>query len=391
MSDLDFLRENPLFHELSEAQLLQVQAILQVVMVDEGETFIREHEVDDGIYLIKEGEVEVTKMDPKSGLSMHLATLTKGAVVGEIALLDNGLRSASVQATKPCHLLRLSSEQLGAISALNQATSAAPVEFSLYLLIVRNLAKGLGKRIRFTNDSIISALGNELEHARARLAIGNLLICTVCLLSFYIFVLQILSLLKVNFVSTSLVSAPLGIIFGISTFYFVVKTGYPLERYGVTLRNWRKSLTEAIIFSILFSPCIFFYKWILIKFNPAFAGHPFFELSLNQHLHDVSFSFYLLLVFLYVLFVPLQEFIVRGILQGSMQELFFSRYKVLLAIILSNVLFSTIHLHISLRVGLVVMLPGFFWGWLYSRHRTLVGVTVSHLLVGCCALISGIV
>ena len=35
-------------------------------------------------------------------------------------------------------------------------------------------------------------------------------------------------------------------------------------------------------------------------------------------------------------------------------------------------------------VAVVAFLPGLFWGWLYSRHRTLVGV--SHMLVGVWAL-----
>jgi hypothetical protein len=31
---------------------------------------------------------------------------------------------------------------------------------------------------------------------------------------------------------------------------------------------------------------------------------------------------------------------------------------------------------------LLVFVPGLFWGWLYLRHQTLVGVSVSHLLIG---------
>jgi membrane protease YdiL (CAAX protease family) len=30
----------------------------------------------------------------------------------------------------------------------------------------------------------------------------------------------------------------------------------------------------------------------------------------------------------------------------------------------------------------MAFLPGLFWGWLYSRHRTLIGVTISHILIG---------
>ena len=35
---------------------------------------------------------------------------------------------------------------------------------------------------------------------------------------------------------------------------------------------------------------------------------------------------------------------------------------------------------------MVVFVTGLFWGWLYSRQHSLVGVSVSHLLLGLTAL-----
>jgi len=94
----------------------------------------------------------------------------------------------------------------------------------------------------------------------------------------------------------------------------------------------------------------------------------------------------LVFISLYLLFVPLQEFIVRGVLQGSFQEFMQGRYKIFWSIVLSNLLFSITHLHISLLTTFIVFIPGLFWGWLYSRHRTLVGVIASHLIIGIWAL-----
>ncbi|MFQ6275716.1 CPBP family intramembrane glutamic endopeptidase [Coxiella burnetii] len=56
------------------------------------------------------------------------------------------------------------------------------------------------------------------------------------------------------------------------------------------------------------------------------------------------------------------------------------------AIIVSNFLFSFTHLHLAYAFAYAVLLPGLFWGWLYSRHKTILGVAVSHILIGIWAL-----
>jgi membrane protease YdiL (CAAX protease family) len=53
-----------------------------------------------------------------------------------------------------------------------------------------------------------------------------------------------------------------------------------------------------------------------------------------------------------------------------------------LAIVLSNLLFSITHLRISLSLAIFVFFVGCVWGWLYSRHQTIVGISVSHMILG---------
>jgi hypothetical protein len=91
---------------------------------------------------------------------------------------------------------------------------------------------------------------------------------------------------------------------------------------------------------------------------------------------------YLLELGIYVLLSPVQEFVARGVLQGSLQEFLTGRNGVLKAILISNLIFSTFHLFVSPYFAVAAFLSGIFWGWLYSRHRTLIGVSVSHILVG---------
>ena len=79
---------------------------------------------------------------------------------------------------------------------------------------------------------------------------------------------------------------------------------------------------------------------------------------------------------------PLQEFLVRGILQGTLEEFLIGKYRVLLAILISNLIFSFIHLPLSMFMVALTFFAGLFWGWLYSRQKSILGVSISHFILG---------
>jgi membrane protease YdiL (CAAX protease family) len=39
-------------------------------------------------------------------------------------------------------------------------------------------------------------------------------------------------------------------------------------------------------------------------------------------------------------------------------------------------------LYVSPGLALTAFVAGLFWGWLYARQRSLVGVSISHVLLG---------
>jgi membrane protease YdiL (CAAX protease family) len=49
-------------------------------------------------------------------------------------------------------------------------------------------------------------------------------------------------------------------------------------------------------------------------------------------------------------------------------------------------MFSVFHEHLGLAFSITGLLPGLFWGWMFSRQRTLVGVSISHAIIGTYAL-----
>lgn len=70
-----------------------------------GATIIKKGERGDVMYIVKEGTVEV-----RNG-RLILDTVGPGGVVGEVALIDSGERTASVVAKTDCRLLPINEEQ----------------------------------------------------------------------------------------------------------------------------------------------------------------------------------------------------------------------------------------------------------------------------------------
>ena len=89
---VDSLQQVPLFAGLDEAELQQVAALFKERRFPRGEVIIREGSEGAVFYVISSGEAEVNVG------GMPRAMLRPGDHFGEIALIDEGSRSATVTA-----------------------------------------------------------------------------------------------------------------------------------------------------------------------------------------------------------------------------------------------------------------------------------------------------
>jgi CRP-like cAMP-binding protein len=368
-----FLKNNSLFQDLTQEQTSQIVALMEVVQVEKGQYIVKEGDRSEELFLLQQGSAEVTKQDPESGHWHILGLLQAGDSIGEIALLDNEPRSASVRAVEDCVLYVLKIEDLESLSEM----PSLPAD-----VVKINLANVISHRLRHTNEITVKSLEGQLEEEKARFAMGTIVCWLLGGICVYVFALQVVSSLSKMAATTTMVSVPILIFFAVLTFFSIKESGYPFSRFGITTAGWKTSVSEAILFSIPVMGLIVLGKWLFIKFGTDLENVPLFYLGYSKQ----GISTLILTSLAYAVFSPIQEFIARGGIQSAFQELLISKHKSLIAIVLANLMFSMTHLHISTVIAIVVFVPGLFWGWLYHRHKTLIGVCVSHIIVGLFAI-----
>jgi signal-transduction protein with cAMP-binding, CBS, and nucleotidyltransferase domain len=118
--ELGVVRGFPLFSMLGPPVLEDLARSLARVEVPAGETITREGEAGDRFFLVEAGELEV------SVGGARVRTLGPGDGFGEIALLEDGIRTATVSATSPVTLYSLQRAPfLEAVTGSRQADRAA--------------------------------------------------------------------------------------------------------------------------------------------------------------------------------------------------------------------------------------------------------------------------
>ena len=89
--------------------------------VPTGEVIIREGDVADAFYVLREGEVDVSSRG-ETAQPRHLRTMSAGSYFGEIGLLERIPRTATVTALTACRLYRIEGEAF--IAALTSAAAS---------------------------------------------------------------------------------------------------------------------------------------------------------------------------------------------------------------------------------------------------------------------------
>lgn len=333
---------------------------------------VREGEPASELYALQSGRLEVLKRDPQTGREHRIAGIEPGRMVGEIGVLGGFPRTASVRALEHSRLVALEFQELRK-RAESDKRADAPLRRP-YQQIVSNVARLMSTRLR---DNAQAALVREVRAA----AMGQFLVNVLILLCVYVVLLSALPNVSRHLPnSTSFVSIPLQIVFAIGSWAFIKSTGYPLHLFGLSYRHALGSLIEATIFTIPFLGLITAVKWLVITIGSDSGAVPLFEHP--EPLVHLQAPGVAALFGVYALSSIVQELIVRCALQSSLQMFLTGPRARQRAILLSALVFSVTHLHMSPLFAMLAFVPGVFWGYLYARRPNLLGVSLSHTAVG---------
>jgi CRP/FNR family cyclic AMP-dependent transcriptional regulator len=98
---VEALRSVSLFSDLRQRELEQVAQLADEVDLPAGHVLMREGETGSQMFVIASGEARVERA------GREIARLGPGSVLGEMALVAEGPRTASATLTKPSHLFVL--------------------------------------------------------------------------------------------------------------------------------------------------------------------------------------------------------------------------------------------------------------------------------------------
>jgi CRP-like cAMP-binding protein len=120
------LAATPLFAGLAREALESLVERLSLVHLAPGEVLFREGDPGDALYVIAEGELAVQAEGPPR---VEMARLGAGAFIGEVALMTDQPRSATVTAVQDAELLRIDRATLAHVLAEHGEVLAAVLRF----------------------------------------------------------------------------------------------------------------------------------------------------------------------------------------------------------------------------------------------------------------------
>src|SRR6185436_8031956 len=106
MTEREFLKSVPLFSRLGEASLDSILKLTRRRRFRKDEVVFHEKEIGDSLFIILHGRVKVAIFGD-DGKEVTLSILGDGDFFGEMALLDQEPRSATIIAEEDCELLSL--------------------------------------------------------------------------------------------------------------------------------------------------------------------------------------------------------------------------------------------------------------------------------------------
>jgi CRP-like cAMP-binding protein/membrane protease YdiL (CAAX protease family) len=359
-----------LFRGLAEAERHFLERLIDVEHFEPGEVFIREGERNADLYLIRSGRAILTKGEGEAKVA--IGEVGPEDVLGELSFLDNSPRSLSIEAIEPLQ-----------VSRLRRAHFAGddPIAERVLHQIERNIALLSTERLRRRSDDFVRGLRREVELLREQVDFGTLFIIMVILFGLNGFILNIIQTHfsdyyyftspNYTFLYATLIDWGGFLLFAAPVVYLVKAIHFPIREVLNIRTNLRQTLRE----SLAISAVVFL---VVVPASFGLISLPF----VPEITEDFDLQWFMI-VFTpdYLLHSYIQELVARGIMQNAIQK-FLRDDKGHRTIIICSVAFAVMHMHLGATFALTTGLAAVVFGYIYLRHRNLLGVTLVHWVVG---------
>lgn len=354
-------KQNPLFQGIEDKDVRALFAEGRRVLIRKGDNLIKEGDLAEEIFFLLEGSLEVYKQDATSRQVETISVFKPGDVIGEMALLDRGQRSASVIARTDAELIGIS------FSALTVDRESKSYLYKLFFRMAQNMSS----RLRQTSNVVLQ---RQIEDFKNRQFLNEFFIFFLCVIcAFFYFAIgakRFEGFRAVGNYYTWLLTAVLVV----CILHIARKSPYSWRLFGITTVHWKRSIYEGIVFTLPVLILIVALKWLFLHFQwtPEYWSGILFNLQISWF-DVIGYAF---------IITPLQELVTRGAGQGILMKVLTGKYKNLEAVLISTLIFSSIHLIASFEIAVLSLLPSLYLGWLYVRNENLIAVWIAHALIG---------
>ena len=373
-----FLRQLPFLRSLEDAEVLLLSRAVAHLHFGAGEVVLQEGHASDALYFVFQGSMEVRKQaagdplqhDASESLAIH--RIERGSVFGEMSFIDGDPASATVRAASDCELLKIARPALERVTA----DSSIPLVDRLNGAV----AQAVIRRLRLISDNHVRALQREIAEIRLRHQFERFFMATMLLFGIASLVQKLIQVdvspwqhMAYSWGFLLLSVGPMA--------WFALRQSRPWADFGVTLHGWQRSLAEGLGLSLALTVI----AALVAHFALRTAAEPLLTWG---SVSSYNSGQWLVFIAGYPVHSLLQEFIGRGVIQTSLSHLM-PRTRPIVPILLTSGLFGVYHLYVSISFAVLTVVISMVFGWLYARHRTLLGVTVLHSSIGVASVALG--
>lgn len=371
IAQTDLLRERQDFSEkllkhttirVSETYLDDFRQHVEPAVYGAGDLIFKKGDDSNFAVLIAAGEIEV--FAPETG--DVLAVAGDGALIGELGMISGEPRSASARALTPVR---------GWVIDRTDYREFLSDRPELATLFFRKIYAQLSASYGKLRQQYVA-----LEDADRRYhALAFMFVTIVLMVNVYALVNgMILGSLRATHQEAMIfwTSRAMELWGGFILWGLTVRCGLTRHDMGIRRGNLWRSIGAGLLTSL---PALAAMIYFRTRLYPQLAGTPLIDPA------QLTLS-----VYTYILIAALQEWICRGVFLTSIAKLMPGRMRPAAAVLISSLVFSTLHLHYSSSLAVVALVTGIVWGWLFLAHRNLAGPVVSHFILGNAATLMGI-